>query len=47
MRDEREQVKGYLFTEWDCPDCSEVNRREGDASGEDKCERCGAEVEVG
>jgi len=46
MRDDDElEAKGYEFTEWDCPECGDVNRAEGDIKGEQhECDNCGAEV---
>lgn len=45
MPKELPTVNGVSMTEWDCPECSECNREEGDISGEETtCMHCGCEV---
>lgn len=37
------QARGYDYTHWDCPFCSEANEDEGDIKGETvECPNCGA-----
>ncbi len=41
------EVKGYDYTEWDCPKCGDANRAEGDIKSEEaQCENCGLKVWV-
>ena len=45
MPDEELEARGYEYTEWDCPNCDEVNRAEGDVKGEQlECGACSAMV---
>lgn len=37
---EPEAVNGYLYTKWDCPECSEVNEEEGHHTGQVECRNC-------
>ena len=38
---------GYLYTEWDCPNCSETCRVEGDASGDEvTCDLCHHTIKI-
>lgn len=45
--EEMEDVKGYIFTHWDCPNCDEVNQEEGHVADEEAvCQNCEHKVKV-
>ena len=45
--EEIEDVHGYLYTHWDCPECGEVNEVEGQAVNEEaECPACGYKVRI-
>jgi len=46
-QNERIEVRGYIYTHWDCPHCGSVHEVEGDGKGDaDECQDCGCAVTI-